>query len=158
MITPADPHLTDHTTRPEAAATVWDWLPVRMRNREGLVYEAFTVAVKGAMITVSAPFRTDFASIPRIMTWLFPRTGWWLAAAIMHDQLYAIKAVSRTVADRRFLEALCILRDQSGGRVGWFDLPEGRPAHIRRWINRQLNRPVPWIFYWGVRIGGGSHY
>jgi hypothetical protein len=148
---------SSHTTTPSRAVTVWDWLPVTIRNREGQVYEDFSVATKSRLVTVRAPFPTDFASIPRLLTWAFPRTGWWLAPAIMHDQLYAYKSVPRAEADRLFYEALCIMRDESGGAVGLLSIPGGH-APVRMTINHILNQPVPLIFYIGVRIGGGSHY
>ena len=36
---------------------------------------------------VPAGFRTDFASVPRVVTWLFPRFGAYTLAAILHDWL-----------------------------------------------------------------------
>jgi len=156
-MTPIRETASSHTTSPARAATVWDWLPVTVRNREGQVYDDFAVATKSRLVTVRAPFRTDFASIPRLLTWLFPRTGWWLAPSIMHDQLYAYKSVSRAEADRLFYEALCIMRDESGGSVGLLSVPD-KYSPIRMAVNHLLNWPVPIIFYIGVRIGGGSHY
>src|SRR5439155_6892819 len=38
-------------------------------------------------VDVKLPFRTDFASIPWIFTWLFPRYGRYTKAAIVHDYL-----------------------------------------------------------------------
>jgi hypothetical protein len=36
---------------------------------------------------VPAGFRTDFASVPRVVTWLIPRFGAYTLAAILHDWL-----------------------------------------------------------------------
>jgi hypothetical protein len=36
---------------------------------------------------VPAGFRTDFASVPRVVTWLIPRFGVYTLAAILHDWL-----------------------------------------------------------------------
>jgi hypothetical protein len=36
---------------------------------------------------VPAGFRTDFATVPRVVTWLFPRFGVYTLAAILHDWL-----------------------------------------------------------------------
>jgi Protein of unknown function (DUF1353) len=36
---------------------------------------------------VPAGFRTDFASVPRVVTWLVPRFGAYTLAAILHDWL-----------------------------------------------------------------------
>ena len=33
------------------------------------------------------PFKTDLASVPRVMTWLFPRYGQYTKAAVLHDYL-----------------------------------------------------------------------
>ncbi|MGH8986581.1 MAG: DUF1353 domain-containing protein [Acidimicrobiia bacterium] len=35
----------------------------------------------------SQPFKTDLASVPRVMTWLFPRYGQYSKAAVLHDYL-----------------------------------------------------------------------
>jgi len=35
----------------------------------------------------SQPFNTDLASVPRVMTWLFPRYGQYTKAAVLHDYL-----------------------------------------------------------------------
>ena len=37
--------------------------------------------------TVGAPFETDLASVPRFLTWLFPRYGKYTKAAVLHDYL-----------------------------------------------------------------------
>jgi len=38
---------------------------------------------------VPAGFRTDFATVPRVVTWLIPRFGAYTLAAILHDWLVA---------------------------------------------------------------------
>ena len=40
-----------------------------------------------ARFVVPAGFRTDFASVPRVVTWLVPRFGAYTLAAILHDWL-----------------------------------------------------------------------
>lgn len=42
----------------------------------------------GWLITVPAGFETDFASIPRALTWLIPARGPYNRPAIIHDFLY----------------------------------------------------------------------
>lgn len=37
--------------------------------------------------STSRPFKTDLASVPRVMTWLFPRYGQYTKAAVLHDYL-----------------------------------------------------------------------
>ena len=71
------------------------------------------------------PFDTDLASVPQIFTWLVPRSGVHLPAAILHDGLvppsaktYVGPAVTRQQADRIFRDAM---RDLG---TGW----------IQRWL------------------------
>lgn len=68
-------------------------------------------------------FRTDFASVPGVLTWLVPRSGIFLPAAVLHDALvwpgkdYLGPPVTRREADRIFRDALVEL---GTGRVrGW---------------------------------------
>lgn len=54
-----------------------------------------------------ASFRTDLASVPRIFTWLVPRSGGFLPAAVLHDGLvrsttYLGPRIDRAEADRIF--------------------------------------------------------
>jgi hypothetical protein len=51
-------------------------------------------------------FTTDFASTPRFLWWLLPPYGRYAAAAIVHDFLYHRGVMTRTTADRVFLEAM----------------------------------------------------
>lgn len=60
-------------------------------------------------------FSTDFASVPRVFTWLVPRSGDFLPAAVLHDGLiseldaeqdYLGPPVDRTEADLIFREAV----------------------------------------------------
>lgn len=55
-------------------------------------------------------FQTDFASVPEIFTWLVPRSGLFLPAAVLHDALidpeqYIGPQISRMEADRIFRSA-----------------------------------------------------
>ena len=65
--------------------------------REPLVYE---VRNTGAVVTVPAGFVTDFASIPSAFCVILPKTGRYLAAAIVHDYLYWNQSCTRGQADR----------------------------------------------------------
>lgn len=60
--------------------------------------------------TVPPGFRTDFASVPRVVTWLIPRYGRYTKAAIVHDYLCDVevprRAISRADADGVFRRAL----------------------------------------------------
>lgn len=92
-------------------------------------------------VRVGAGFRTDFASIPRGLWNLWPPTGSYTPAALIHDCLYktayvsvddgSIRWIDRKEADDIFLEAMkvlsvgrftrrCIwLGVRSGGWVAW---------------------------------------
>ena len=69
--------------------------------------------------TVRAPFRFDFASIPRPLYWLFPPAGdgknLYGVAAIWHDWLYCHRkiggrVINRAEADAIFLEIMQYLQ------------------------------------------------
>lgn len=58
-----------------------------------------------------ASFRTDLASVPRVFTWLVPRSGVFLPAAVLHDGLvyprgYLGPEIDRVEADRISREAM----------------------------------------------------
>lgn len=69
------------------------------------------------------PFRTDLTSVPDLFTWLVPRTGSHLPAALVHDGLIydpaepasydAAEAVPRIEADRIFRDAMADLAQGS---------------------------------------------
>ena len=60
--------------------------------------------------TVPPRFLTDFASVPRVVTWLIPRYGRYTKAAIVHDYLCSVEVprgtISRADADGVFRRAL----------------------------------------------------
>lgn len=86
---------------------------------------------EGLTIVVPAGFLTDFASIPRGLWNIFPPTGSWGPAAVIHDFLYRTAPLPRDVADRIFLHGM----EELGVS----------------WINRR-------IIYRGVRIFGVGAY
>lgn len=51
-------------------------------------------------------FTTDGASVPRLLWWLFPPHGRYMAAAVLHDYLLNAPKVPRAKADQVFLEAM----------------------------------------------------
>lgn len=67
-------------------------------------------------VTVPRGFRTDFASFPRVLWWLFDPQGPWARAALYHDWLYRTQALSREQADMIFR---------------WIMLADGVPACYR---------------------------
>lgn len=109
----------------------------------------------GAVITVPAGFVTDFASIPNALCRVLPKTGRYLAAAIVHDYLYWNQSCSREQADR----ILDIAMDEShvdfltrkaiytgvrvGGSFAWNSNTAERGSGALRLIPSQfLNIPV----------------
>lgn len=93
----------------------------------------------GQTITVPPGSRTDLASIPRLVSNVFPPDGPWVKAAVVHDELYRKKGevlrtghpapYSRAQADGILREAMAVLG------VGW--------------VARQ-------IIWSAVRVGGGK--
>ncbi|WP_370323858.1 DUF1353 domain-containing protein [Euzebya sp.] len=103
-----------------------------------------TVVYQGREETFEVPagFVTDFASVPRVFTWLLPRYGTYTRAAILHDWFCDTGVVSRADADglfRRMMRELGVsvvrrwmmwaavraashLRGASPQEVGWFAL------------------------------------
>ncbi len=87
-----------------------------------------------AIITVPAGFRTDFASIPRMLWPILPPHGKYSRAAVVHDYLYSIRGkasralpYTRAECDEIFLIAMAELG------VSW---------------------ATRWVMYLGVRLGG----
>lgn len=96
---------------------------------EPLVYESDLL---GRRVEVPTGFRTDFASVPRIVGAYLLFGGKGKRAAVVHDFLYSGGlAVTREVADQVFREALIA----SG--YGWLTVR---------------------AMYAGVRLGGASHF
>jgi hypothetical protein len=84
------------------------------------------------LITIPAGFRTDFASVPRIVGAYLMFGGKGKRAAVVHDFLYSGGlAVERDIADEVFREAL-----QASGYSAF----------------------TVWMMYQGVRIGGAAHF
>lgn len=79
------------------------------------------------IVKVPVGFKTDFASIPRVLWRVMPPVDIHRMAAIVHDWLYSQQVVTRKTADLIFEEAMGVL---------------GVP-----WWKRKL-------MYWGVRSGG----
>lgn len=62
--------------------------PNRPSGKRWTVMQPFVYTGKTETFTVPAQFTTDFASVPRLFTWLLPRYGRWTPAAILHDFLW----------------------------------------------------------------------
>lgn len=68
---------------------------------EPLQYEG-----RSQTFTVEPGFKTDLASVPRALVWLFPRYGTYTKTAVVHDFLWRTNAVPRHDADGLFRRAL----------------------------------------------------
>jgi hypothetical protein len=71
--------------------------------------EPLTYRGKWDTWTVRSGFCTDFASVPRVVTWLIPRYGRYTKAAILHDYLCTqaeVGKIDRADADGVFRRAL----------------------------------------------------
>lgn len=110
------------------------------------------------LVPADAGFRTDLTSVPALFTWLVPKTGAHLPAALLHDALVAGRAdptsyvstdghvVDRVSADRVFRDAMA----DTGTGV------------VRRWIvwtavtvaTIFVGRAVPWsrARHWSYRV------
>ena len=113
------------------------------------------------LVPADADFRTDLTSVPALFTWLVPKTGAHLPAALLHDALVAGRGdpasyvstegheVDRVEADRVFRDAMA----DTGTGV------------IRRWIVWSavtvatifVGRAVPWspLKHWSYRVAAG---
>lgn len=83
--------------------------PVRvefMGARKWLVWQEIRYAGGGESYTVPAGFETDFASIPRGLWNLFPPTGRYAPAAVLHDWMYVEAVLTKADADRIFRESM----------------------------------------------------
>lgn len=96
-------------------------------------------------------FRTDLASVPRVFTWLVPRSGDFLPAVVLHDALitpgdYLGPRIDRTEADLIFRQAMI---DLGTGRVrAW--LMWSAAATTTMWRSGQWSRRVALVLLLGV--------
>lgn len=84
--------------------------------------------------TVPAGFGTDFASVPRLLTWLVPRMGAWTRAAILHDWFCTVGIVAGVIS----------ARDADG---------------VFRRVLREEGTPVVlrWLMWTAVRLGAAGN-
>ncbi|BCX79291.1 DUF1353 domain-containing protein [Campylobacter sp. 19-13652] len=78
------------------------------QDKKKKVYTSPSVPnLKACIITVKKGFIFDFASVPKALTNLFPKSGArYDRASCLHDWLYATKMTSRAEADEIFLKAM----------------------------------------------------
>jgi hypothetical protein len=102
---------------------------------------------------IPAGFRTDFASVPRVLAWLVPRIGDSVLPAILHDFLWRILVplgyLGHVCADGIFRQALrlegvpFVLRWLCWTAVRWGALT--RPGGWRGW-----SETAPHVLFWTV--------
>jgi hypothetical protein len=71
----------------------------------------YDIGEEGSGMTIHVPigFKTDFASVPRLLWAFIPRWGKYGNAAVIHDILYWDQKYPRKEADTIFLEAMTVL-------------------------------------------------
>lgn len=90
--------------------------PLDLRYRDGRDWELrapFTCTPRrGLTLAVPKGFVTDFASIPRVCWRVWPPTGRYGKAAVLHDYVYRTPRVplSRAEADGLFWDAMRVLK------------------------------------------------
>lgn len=72
-------------------------------------------------------FKTDLASVPYGLQWLFKPNGKYTRSAILHDYMYSLRTLKRSYCDKIFLKAM-----KSDG----------------------VNFMTRWLFYFAVRCFG----
>lgn len=82
----------DHLILKEPASGKGEWTLVRQLRYAG----------REQQFAVPPNFKTDGASVPRVMWHLLPPFGRYLKAAVIHDYLYVTRPVSRKDADGIF--------------------------------------------------------
>lgn len=111
--------------------------PDTWQLEESLVYHG-----KHDTITVPAGFETDFASVPRVFTWMVPKYGKYTLASVLHDylceQLHEGRARWIPASDEKLV--ILTSRDVDG---------------LFRRVMREQDVPVlqRWIMWAGVRVG-----
>lgn len=85
----------------------------------------------GRTVVVPSQFKTDFASVPRLLGMYDLEGGKCNKAAVVHDWLYSTQAVDRKTADQVLREAI---------------------------VASGYSRFTAGVFYAAVRVGGASHW
>lgn len=105
-------------------------LRVRKLKSEENMYE-LVEPLRFKCVRVPIGFRTDFASVPKQLQWLYTPQGKYSRASVIHDYLYASAEMPRLEADIIFYQAM--------------------KADGVDFITRN-------IFYWTVRYFGEENY
>jgi Protein of unknown function (DUF1353) len=100
---PVDPQRADGAELGDAADVPFDSPALVVRRATDQLWEVVEPQVyHGARDTfvVPAGFRTDFASVPRVVVWLIPRFGRYTLAAVLHDWLVTAGIAGGVVSPR----------------------------------------------------------
>ncbi len=75
----------------------------------------YDVGEEGSDESINVPvgFKTDFASIPRILWGVIPRWGRYGNAAVVHDYCYWSQTYTRKRSDEIFMEGMTVLQVSS---------------------------------------------
>lgn len=91
----------------------------------------------GRTISVNKGFITDFASVPRVLWWVFPKWGKYGNAAVIHDWLYWQQMMTRRTSDDIFLEAMGVLNTPKVKRWALY-----RAVRVFGWIAWRKNEKL----------------
>lgn len=97
--------------------------------------------------SVAAPFTTDLASVPRVLTWLFPRYGKYTKAAVLHD--YLCQTIGRETIEVFPAPAEAVDEETAAGVAGpqLIELRDRSDAdEVFRLVMTELG--VPWARRW----------
>lgn len=70
------------------------------------VVRDFDFILDNKLYTVKKGFKTDLASTPRLSWVLFPKSGIYTEAAVIHDYMYVEALLTKKKADKTFKKAL----------------------------------------------------
>ena len=75
-------------------------------NAKGMKQYQLTKSLIFENIIIYQGFKTDFASVPKQLQWLYTQTGKYSRAAVVHDYLYSTLSTPKKVADDTFYRAM----------------------------------------------------
>lgn len=112
--------------------------PIQSKPGWWEVQEPLRFQYQGTTITVPQGFKTDFASVPRILWSILPPIGAYTESAVLHDYLYYMgkdnviqyERATREKADKVFLAAM---------------------------LSQHVSKLTAYTMYTGVRLFGGLH-
>lgn len=79
---------------------------LKWSRKKWVLDEDFTIEVSGNVLIVPKGFKTDLASIPRVLWWVIPPFGKHNEASVVHDYLYKTHTYPQAKCDKIFLAIL----------------------------------------------------